>query len=141
MPANLLFGLLRRRELPPAKAMLRLQHYAHEVPSANACNPAAHLINYALHAVTGRMHKSPDLRMRALSSVGALQSLWVGSRANFPGHERMPMRRRRGDVHSDLTAVVIRLIWPGGLSSVSHQWGMMMLNQQYRAAATGSVLV
>ena len=102
-----------RDELAPAKALLRLQHLAHEVPSANRCNPAAHLANYALHAVTKRMRKLTDPRMHALSSVVALESLWVGSRANFPGLERMPVRRRRGDVHADLTTVVIRLAWPG----------------------------
>ena len=101
--------------MAPAHALLRLQHLAQEVPSASAGNPAAHLINYALHAVARRMQKADDPRLRALSSVSALESLWVGS---HPGEERAPLRRRRGDVHGDLTTVVIQLTWPGGKPSM-----------------------
>lgn len=106
-------SLACRDEVTVSKALLRLQHLAREAPSASGRNPATHLVNYAQHAVVRRMRKLADPRMRALSSVSALESLWVGSRANHPGSQRAPVRRRRGDVHSDLTAVVIRLHWPG----------------------------
>ena len=102
-----------RREVSPHQALLRLNLLAHHMPSACGFNPAAHLNNYALHAVTQRMSKLADPRMRALSSVAALQSLFVGSRANYPGYERMPVRRQRGDVHGDMTAIVVRLAWEG----------------------------
>ena len=103
----LMFASQCRREVGPAKAVCRLQTLS-QLPSDHQPDQAAHLINYALHAVTGRMRKLSDPRMRALSSVSALQSLWVGSQASYRGY-RTPLRRKRGDVHGDLTAIVIQL--------------------------------
>ena len=79
------------------------------LPAPARANPARHLTNYALHVVTQRTSEMADPRMRALSSVSALESLWVGSRDNHPNPERRPLRRKRGDVHGDLSAVVIRI--------------------------------
>ncbi|KAK9811071.1 hypothetical protein WJX73_000063 [Symbiochloris irregularis] len=103
-------------EISPRKALLRLSTIA-EAPGRSSL--AAQLTNLALHAVTRRMGKLADPRMQSLSSVAALQSLWVGSRANYSGHPRAPVRRKRGDVHGDLAAVVIQLSRPG-LAADSH---------------------
>jgi hypothetical protein len=62
-----------RRELPSQKALLRLQLYHDEVPSANGGNAAVHLTNFALHAVAARSSRLTDPRMRSLKSVGHLQ--------------------------------------------------------------------
>lgn len=51
--------------------------------------------------------------MASLRTPQQLQQLWMGSRANFRWGGRQPLRRRRGDVHGDLTAVVLRLDWDG----------------------------
>ena len=51
--------------------------------------------------------------MASLLSTSQLQQLWVGSRANYRWGGRQPLRRRRGDVHGDLTALVLRLDWDG----------------------------
>lgn len=59
--------------MPGQKALLRLQHYHDEIPSANGGNAAAHLTNFALHAVAQRSSRLTDPRMRSLKSVGHLQ--------------------------------------------------------------------
>lgn len=101
------------RELSPDNAALRMEHYHMISPAANACNAAAHLNNHALQAVTRRVGRSVDPRMRSLTSVQHLQSLWVGDRSNVKMGYRQPVRRRRGDVHGDLSAVVMHLQWQG----------------------------
>ncbi|KAK9811102.1 hypothetical protein WJX73_002949 [Symbiochloris irregularis] len=101
------------QELAPAKALLRLGLFYQEAPLACNSNPAAHLTNFGLHAVTQRMGRLSDPRMCALSSVSALQRLYMGSRDNFPGHDSLPLLRRRGDVHGDMTVIVLRLSWSG----------------------------
>ena len=55
--------------------------------------------------------------MASLRSVGDLQQLWVGSRVNYKWGGRQPLRRRRGDVHGDVSAIVLRLDWDGALAS------------------------
>ena len=45
--------------------------------------------------------------------VEALQRLYKGDKRNYRWGGRQPLRRRRGDVHGDLTAVVLRLDWDG----------------------------
>lgn len=84
-----------------------------DTPWAAERNPAAHLTNFAEHMITERARRSPDPRISALTSVSALESLWAGSRDSYATRERMPLRRRRGDVHGDLTAIMICLEWPG----------------------------
>jgi hypothetical protein len=59
--------------LPSHKALLRLRHYHEAARSANGGNAAAHLTNFALHAVARRSSVLPDPRMRSLRSVGHLQ--------------------------------------------------------------------
>ncbi len=44
-----------------------------------------------------------------------LQSLWTGDRSMYRWGKRQPVRRRRGDVHGDLSAIVLRLAWNGVL--------------------------
>lgn len=111
--------------MAPQKALLRMQSL-HQLPegSNGGNNAASHLINCALHAVTRRMSRLADPRMRALSSVSALQSLWVGSRANYAGYPRAPVRRKRGDVHSDLTAVVLQLPEQGEQRPLVDSWAL-----------------
>ena len=94
--------------------MLRLQHYYKHAPRANQGAAAAHLTNYALHCITQRVRASTDLRNRSLRSVGNLQSLQLGDKSQYKWGDRQPVRRRRGDVHGDLTAIVLRLDWEGG---------------------------
>ena len=48
-----------------------------------------------------------------------LQSLWTGDRSMYRWGKRQPVRRRRGDVHGDLSAIVLRLAWNGELPSLS----------------------
>lgn len=60
-----------------------------------------------------RVSKSSDPRMAVLRDPATLQQLWTGSKRNFKWGGRQPLRRRRGDVHGDLSAVVIRLDWAG----------------------------
>ena len=38
-----------------------------------------------------------------------VQSLWTGDKSGYKWGKRQPVRRRRGDVHGDLSAVVLRL--------------------------------
>ena len=97
--------------------MLRLRHYFEHAPRANQGAAAAHLTNYALHCITRRVRGSADLRNRSLRSVGNLQSLQLGDRSQYKWGDRQPVRRRRGDVHGDLTAIVLRLDWEGGAPS------------------------
>ena len=124
---------LYRRELPPDNALLRLKHFHDHVPAANHGNAASHLINHALHAVTRRLQSSPDPRMCSLQSVQHLQRLWVGDRSNVKLGRRQPVRRRRGDVHKDLSAVVLHLHWHGGpLYAVSCLlWGHSLVKSKY----------
>ena len=51
--------------------------------------------------------------MRSLQEVHHLNSLWVGDKTNYKGASRQPLRRRRGDVHGDLSAAVLQLQWEG----------------------------
>ncbi len=51
--------------------------------------------------------------MRAIRHVSQLQSLWAGDVGNYKWGGRQPVRRRRGDVHGDMTSVVLRINWPG----------------------------
>ncbi len=51
--------------------------------------------------------------MRAIRHVSQLQSLWAGDVGNYKWGGRQPVRRRRGDVHGDMTSVVLRVNWPG----------------------------
>jgi hypothetical protein len=74
------FPAARRDELPARKALLRLQHFQEQAPSANGGSAAVHLANFALHAVARRSQRLTDPRMRSLKSVGHLQV-----HAHFPG--------------------------------------------------------
>lgn len=105
---------LFRHELPAQKALLRLRHFHDAAPSANGGNAAAHLTNFALHTVARRASRLTDPRMRSLRSVGHLQSLYTGDRSGYKWSRRQPVRRRRGDVHGDLSAIVLRIDWSGG---------------------------
>lgn len=110
----LMVPVCHRREMSPDSALLRVQHHCGMVPAANGGNAAAHLINFALHRVAQRLRSSRDPRMRSLREVTHLQSLWMGDKTNFKSSHRQPLRRRRGDVHGDLSAAVLRLQWHGG---------------------------
>lgn len=101
------------RELPAHTAVLRLSHYHESTPLATGANAAAHLTQYALQTVVERTVRSKDRRMAALKSTETLQQLWKGDRSNYRWSARQPMRRRAGDVHGDLTAIVIHLDWEG----------------------------
>lgn len=90
-----------------------MQHFYASVPTASHGNGAAHLTNYALHNVTQRTKRMRDPRMRAIRHVSQLQSLWAGDVGNYKWGGRQPVRRRRGDVHGDMTSVVLRINWPG----------------------------
>lgn len=90
-----------------------MQHFYASVPTASHGNGAAHLTNYALHNVTQRTKRMRDPRMRAIRHVSQLQSLWAGDVGNYKWGGRQPVRRRRGDVHGDMTSVVLRVNWPG----------------------------
>ena len=54
-----------------------------------------------------------DFWLRLGIQVEALQRLYKGDKRNYRWGGRQPLRRRRGDVHGDLTAVVLRLDWDG----------------------------
>jgi hypothetical protein len=69
----------------------------------------------ALQNVAKRVSSSADPRMAVLRDPATLQQLWTGSQRNYRWGGRQPLRRRRGDVHGDLSAVVIRLDWAGVL--------------------------
>lgn len=90
-----------------------MQHYHASVPDASNGNSAAHLTNYALHNVTQRTRRTRDPRMQAIRHVSQLQSLWAGDVGNYKWGGRQPVRRRRGDVHGDMTSVVLHFNWPG----------------------------
>ena len=45
-----------------------------------------------------------------------VQSLWTGDKSGYKWGKRQPVRRRRGDVHGDLSAIVMRLDWQGKLT-------------------------
>ena len=45
--------------------------------------------------------------------VSKLDSLHVGDRSQFKYGRRQPVRRRRGDVHGDLSAIVLHFDWAG----------------------------
>lgn len=64
--------------------------------------------------MAARVSSSADPRMAVLRDPATLQQLWKGSQRNYRWGGRQPLRRRRGDVHGDLSAVVIRLDWAGG---------------------------
>ena len=100
-------------------ALLRMQHFYATVPTASHGNGAAQLTNYALHNVTQRTKRMGDPRMRAIRHVSQLQSLWAGDVGNYKWGGRQPVRRRRGDVHGDMTSVVLRVNWPGQLQDSS----------------------
>ena len=110
-----IFHVICRQEVEPAKALLRSECYYQTAPKANASSAAAHLINYGLHCITDRLKSSSDLRMSSLKSVNNLVSLQAGDKSQFKWGSRQPVRRRRGDVHRDLTVVAIRLHWDGAL--------------------------
>ncbi|CAL8471895.1 g11437 [Coccomyxa elongata] len=99
-------------ELPSHKALLRLRHYHEAAPSATGGNAAAHLTNFALHTVARRSTRLSDPRMRSLKSVSHLQSLYTGDRSGYKYSRRQPVRRRRGDVHGDLSAIVLHIDHP-----------------------------
>lgn len=101
------------RDVTAQNALLRMQHFYATVPTASHGNGAAQLTNYALHNVTQRTKRMGDPRMRAIRHVSQLQSLWAGDVGNYKWGGRQPVRRRRGDVHGDMTSVVLRVNWPG----------------------------
>jgi hypothetical protein len=105
--------LCPRCELPAAKALLRLRARADMAPGATDGNAAAHLVQFALQTVTRRTTRQADRRFSSLSSVAALQQLHKGSRSNYRRAGRQPLRRRAGDVHGDLSAVVVEFDWEG----------------------------
>lgn len=104
-----------RREVYPEKALLRLCHYSKLTPQSDRVTAAGHLINLALHSVVSRMQQQVDPRMSALKSVSSLQSLHVGDISKYKWGGRQPVRRRRGDVHGDMSLLAVRLHWAGGL--------------------------
>lgn len=57
--------------------------------------------------------------MQAIRHVTQLQSLWAGDVGNYKWGGRQPVRRRRGDVHGDMTSVVLHLNWPGQFLALS----------------------
>ena len=102
-----------RQEVTPLSAVLRTQCYFQTAPKANSSSAGAHLINYALHCVTDRLKDHKDLRMSSLRSVNNLVSLPLGDKSQYKWGSKQPVRRRRGDVHKDLTALAFRLHWEG----------------------------
>jgi hypothetical protein len=74
----------------------------------------------ALQNVAMRVSSSADPRMAVLRDPATLQQLWKGSQRNYRWGGHQPLRRRRGDVHGDLSAVVIRLDWAGGPAAFLH---------------------
>eukprot|EP00884_Botryococcus_braunii_P018911 jgi/Botrbrau1/5703/Bobra.0071s0036.1 len=97
------------REVYPQKALLRLGFLHNGAPHANNGTAAAHLIYLALDTVVKRTKRQEDPRMRALRSVSSLQSLHVGDISKYKWGGRQPVRRRRGDVHGDMTVMVLCL--------------------------------
>ncbi|KAK9837409.1 hypothetical protein WJX81_000323 [Elliptochloris bilobata] len=100
------------RELPAHSALLRLQLWAACGAPAllrPAGGAAGQLVNATLHAVAARAGRLADPRMRSLRSVSHLASLWAGDRSSYKYRGRQVVRRRRGDVHGDLTVVVLQV--------------------------------
>lgn len=86
---------------------------AASAPHALGGNSAAALAQLALQNVAVRCSASKDPRMSALRDPATLQQVWTGSKRNYRWGGRQPLRRRRGDVHGDLSAVVLRFDWAG----------------------------
>ncbi len=63
--------------------------------------------------VTQRTQRQRDPRMRALQEPSDVQSLWVGDVSNYKWGGKQPVRRRRGDVHDDISAMVLHMDWSG----------------------------
>ena len=63
--------------------------------------------------VTQRTQRQRDPRMRALLEPSDVQSLWVGDVSNYKWGGKQPVRRRRGDVHDDISAMVLHMDWSG----------------------------
>lgn len=101
------------REVAPRKALLRMQCYHQKAPRANGGAAAAHLVNFALQRVTQRLKNHKDPRMASLNSVNKLLSLQTGDKLQYKWGSRQPVRRRRGDVHEDITVAVFKLDWEG----------------------------
>ena len=99
--------------MPPQKALLRAQCWHEKSPQANGGVAAAHLVNYALHRVTQRVQSHKDPSMASLKSLNSLLRLQAGDKNAYKFGSRQPVRRRRGDVHDDLTAAVFHLDWEG----------------------------
>lgn len=102
-----------RREVAPFKAALRTHHFFETAPHASNSSAAANLINYSLHCVTQRMKAHTDRRMTSLNSVSNLVSLQAGNKGQFKYGHKQPVRRRRGDVHEDITTIVAYFDWKG----------------------------
>ena len=97
------------------KAFLRLDYYGRQAGLANEGNSAAHLLVYALHNITERTVRATDPRMKSLTSVAHLKSLQKGDISNYKWGGRQPVRRLAGDVHGDLTCIVLEFSDPGQL--------------------------
>lgn len=96
-----------RRDVSSQKAFLRLDYYEQQASLANEGNAAAHLLTYALHNITERTVRATDPRMKSLTSVAHLKSLQKGDISNYKWGGRQPVRRLAGDVHGDLTCIVL----------------------------------
>lgn len=101
------------QELPAERAAFRVASLAAQAPHALAGNSAAAVTQLALQSVATRTSTQLDPRMAVLRDVDTLQQLWTGSQRNFRWGGRQPLRRRRGDVHGDLSSIVLRLDWAG----------------------------
>ena len=99
--------------MPSEKAFLRLEYYAQSASMANEGNSAAHLLVYALNNITERTVRASDPRMKSLTSVAHLKSLQKGDISNYKWGGRQPVRRLAGDVHGDMTCIVLELSNPG----------------------------
>jgi hypothetical protein len=98
-----------------------MQCYHQKAPRANGGAAAAHLVNFALQRVTQRLKNHKDPRMASLNSVNKLLSLQTGDKLQYKWGSRQPVRRRRGDVHEDITVAVFKLDWEGAPHpSLSH---------------------
>ena len=81
--------------------------------------PAAPVVLSALRRIVRKCSASHDPRLACLSNVKQLDRIPPGSRAEAFGGVIVP--RFRGDVHSDLTAVVARFSLPAGSSPGARQ--------------------
>ena len=78
--------------------------------------------------------------MAVLRDTATLQQLWTGSKRNYKWGGRQPLRRRRGDVHGDLSAVVIRFDWAGVWFLPCHLGlGSCLLESDYNDLKTTTV--